>query len=164
MPSSCISFFFFFNDTATTEIYTLSLHDALPILFAFAALCLLAGILPGLVIDGLAPVVSGLVGDRMPIQMAVPWLSIVPIAEARSSYNGLLIFLFVGSSASLAVYAIHRFASPALRRAPPWDCGFPDARPITQSPPGGFAQPLPRVFGTTVFLAPEPLVMSPPGD
>src|SRR2546430_15458138 len=26
-----ISFFFFFNDTATTEIYTLSLHDALPI-------------------------------------------------------------------------------------------------------------------------------------
>src|SRR2546426_4402021 len=27
-----VSFFFFFNDTATTEIYTLSLHDALPIL------------------------------------------------------------------------------------------------------------------------------------
>src|SRR5258708_9483175 len=27
-PSSCL---FFFNDTATTEIYTLSLHDALPI-------------------------------------------------------------------------------------------------------------------------------------
>src|SRR6266516_1948160 len=26
-----LSFFFFFNDTATTEIYTLSLHDALPI-------------------------------------------------------------------------------------------------------------------------------------
>src|SRR6266436_9717173 len=28
---SYFSFFFFFNDTATTEIYTLSLHDALPI-------------------------------------------------------------------------------------------------------------------------------------
>src|SRR5208337_2474325 len=28
---SCCSTFFFFNDTATTEIYTLSLHDALPI-------------------------------------------------------------------------------------------------------------------------------------
>src|SRR2546429_3745261 len=28
-------FFFFFNDTATTEIYTLSLHDALPISRAF---------------------------------------------------------------------------------------------------------------------------------
>src|SRR2546426_6536952 len=40
-PSLCLfrgvlcrfSFFFFFNDTATTEIYTLSLHDALPISF-----------------------------------------------------------------------------------------------------------------------------------
>src|SRR5580693_10710796 len=31
----CI-FFFFFNDTATTEIYTLSLHDALPISTSFA--------------------------------------------------------------------------------------------------------------------------------
>src|SRR3712207_8049977 len=28
---SSFLFFFFFNDTATTEIYTLSLHDALPI-------------------------------------------------------------------------------------------------------------------------------------
>src|SRR5438876_8852276 len=27
----CFFFFFFFNDPATTEIYTLSLHDALPI-------------------------------------------------------------------------------------------------------------------------------------
>src|ERR1039457_2762213 len=30
-------FFFFFNDTATTEIYTLSLHDALPIFIALHA-------------------------------------------------------------------------------------------------------------------------------
>src|SRR2546428_11584730 len=32
-PRSALSLFFFFNDTATTEIYTLSLHDALPISF-----------------------------------------------------------------------------------------------------------------------------------
>src|SRR5471030_968792 len=32
-------FFFFFNDTATTEIYTLSLHDALPISAPFARDC-----------------------------------------------------------------------------------------------------------------------------
>src|SRR5256885_13218292 len=31
MIDSSQTFFFFFNDTATTEIYTLSLHDALPI-------------------------------------------------------------------------------------------------------------------------------------
>src|SRR3712207_9545984 len=34
---SSLSFFFFFNDTATTEIYTLSLHDALPILLEACA-------------------------------------------------------------------------------------------------------------------------------
>src|SRR5438067_538145 len=68
---------------------------------AVAALCLFAGILPGLIIDALAPVVLGLVGDRMPVQLSVEWLSIVPIAEARSSYNGLLVFLFIGISASL---------------------------------------------------------------
>src|SRR2546430_13186817 len=31
LPLTSLTFFFFFNDTATTEIYTLSLHDALPI-------------------------------------------------------------------------------------------------------------------------------------
>src|SRR2546425_1814792 len=31
MPGAYLFLFFFFNDTATTEIYTLSLHDALPI-------------------------------------------------------------------------------------------------------------------------------------
>src|SRR5689334_25429574 len=31
LPSDLFLFLFFFNDTATTEIYTLSLHDALPI-------------------------------------------------------------------------------------------------------------------------------------
>src|SRR6266487_6642134 len=36
-------FFFFFNDTASTEIYTLSLHDALPI--SFTIISILAGCL-----------------------------------------------------------------------------------------------------------------------
>src|SRR2546430_4425793 len=34
LMSRWLRMFFFFNDTATTEIYTLSLHDALPILIA----------------------------------------------------------------------------------------------------------------------------------
>ena len=39
--------FFFFNDTATTEIYTLSLHDALPIsAVSFNVVYVLSGISP----------------------------------------------------------------------------------------------------------------------
>src|SRR2546425_11971656 len=36
-----LSIFFFFNDTATTEIYTLSLHDALPIYLGLDSLTIL---------------------------------------------------------------------------------------------------------------------------
>src|SRR5258707_4923554 len=44
-----VSLFFFFNDTATTEIYTLSLHDALPISVSVArpSLPLHAPVRPG---------------------------------------------------------------------------------------------------------------------
>ncbi|MBI2979190.1 MAG: hydrogenase 4 subunit B, partial [Rhodospirillales bacterium] len=118
---------------------------SLAAMFAFALLCLLAGVLPGYVIDGLAPVMDSLIGAQMPVQASVPWLSIVPIAEARSSYNGLLVFLFLIISASLAAFVIHRFASRALRRGPAWDCGFPDPRPATQYTAGSFSQPIRRV-------------------
>jgi len=87
----------------------------------------------------------------MPAQAGVPWLSIVPIAESRSSYNGLLVFLFITSSAWLAAYAIHRLASRAVRRAPAWGCGFPDPGLATQYSAGSFAQPIRRVFGAYAF-------------
>jgi formate hydrogenlyase subunit 3/multisubunit Na+/H+ antiporter MnhD subunit len=71
-----------------------------------AALCLVVGVLPGVFIDALAPVVTILVGDRMPLQSGVQWLSIVPIAEGRSSYNGLLVFLFMAVSGSLLPFTV----------------------------------------------------------
>src|SRR2546430_7281576 len=52
-------FFFFFNDTATTEIYTLSLHDALPISFVDSG----DGAL-GFVLDALGGVVDEYARDR----------------------------------------------------------------------------------------------------
>jgi hydrogenase-4 component B len=137
---------------------------SLAAMFFFAALCLVAGILPGFFIDALAPVVQSLVGDRMPVQRGVEWLSIVPIAESRSSYNGLLVFVFMVLSGALAAWAIHRLASDKLRRAPPWDCGYPDASPAAQYTASSFAQPIRRVFGTVVFRAREHVDMPPPGD
>ncbi len=137
---------------------------SLAAMFIFAGLCLVVGILPGLVIDGLAPAVQHVVGARMPAQTAIAWLSIVPVAESRSSYNGLLVFGFITLSASLAAYAIHRLASRDLRRAPAWDCGFPDPSPRTQYTAGSFAQPIRRVFGRIVFQARERVEMPPPGD
>jgi hydrogenase-4 component B len=61
-------------------------------------------------------------------------------------------------------FLIHRFASAAARRGPAWDCGFPDASPVTQYTAGSFAQPIRRVFGSVVFQARERVFMPPPGD
>jgi len=137
---------------------------SLAAMFGFAAVCLVAGILPGFFIDALAPAVKSLVGERMPVQTGIEWLSIVPIAESRSSYNGALVFLFVAISGGLAAFVIHRLASDKLRRAPLWDCGAPDPSPATQYTAGSFVQPIRRVFGTTVFSAREFVEMPPPGD
>lgn len=133
-------------------------------MFALAGLCLLAGILPGFVIDGLSPVTLALVGDRMPMQTVATWSSSVPIAESLSSYNGLLIFLFIAASALLAVFAVRSLAPAGARRAPAWDCGFPDPSPETQYTASSFAQPIRRVFGTLIFRARETVEMPPPGD
>src|SRR6266542_4965258 len=63
LPLSFFLFFFFFNDTATTEIYTLSLHDALPI----SGVLVLA-----------AAVVGAVLLERWPWLLALGVLACVP--------------------------------------------------------------------------------------
>lgn len=145
-----------------------SAHEAdrysLAAMYVLAATCLIAGILPGLIIDALAPVVDALTQSRMPTQRSVEWLSIVPIAEARSSYNGLLVFTFIVASATFAAIAIHRLASDRIRRgASAWDCGYPDPSPRNQYTADSLAQPIRRVFGTLIFGAREIGQMPAPG-
>src|SRR2546425_10417005 len=67
-----MSFFFFFNDTATTEIYTLSLHDALPISIAGTlgvdlGTMVLVGIVVALPAAGAGLLFAGWVDRRMPV-------------------------------------------------------------------------------------------------
>jgi NADH:ubiquinone oxidoreductase subunit 5 (subunit L)/multisubunit Na+/H+ antiporter MnhA subunit len=133
-------------------------------MLGFSALCLLAGIVPGAVIDAIAPVARALTGARMPMQLADAWLTIAPIEAGRSSYNGLLVFAFIAASVTVTVVAIHRFGSRAVRRAPAWDCGFPDPSPASQYTAGSFAQPLRRVFGSVVFRASDSVDMPAPGE
>ena len=75
----------------------------------------------------MAPVTQSVLGGHMPQQSSIAWLSLVPISKARSSYNGLLVFLFIAAVGFFRrVLSIHRLASRQTRRAPVWDCGFPD--------------------------------------
>jgi len=137
---------------------------SLTAMFVLALVCLIVGVVPGYFIDALAPVAQQLLGAQLPEQRALEWLTIVPIAQSRSSYNGLVLFVLIAASAWLTAYVIHRWASHALRRSAAWDCGFPDASPSTQYTADSFAQPIRRVFGTLAFRAREQVDMPAPGD
>jgi hydrogenase-4 component B len=145
---------------AATEVDRYSLTA----MFMLATICFLAGVLPGFVIDSLAPVTALLTGGTMPHQAAMPWLSIVPIAESRSSYNGLIILTFLVSSALLTAVIVHRFASRVTRPSAIWDCGFPLDAPQTQYGSASFSMPIRRVFGTVVFNVHERVDMPHPGE
>ena len=137
---------------------------SLSAMFILAALCFVAGVLPGPVIDMLAPVTQDMVGARMPAQAFLPWASIVPIAESRSSYNGLIILIFLAVSGTITAMVIHRFATRATRRSDIWDCGYPDPSTATQYTSSSFAMPIRRVFGTTVFMVRQTVDMPRPGE
>lgn len=130
---------------------------------ALAFCCILAGILPGFLIDLAAPAAEMLLGARMPPQGGNAWATLVPVAEVRSSYSGLLVMIFVAVSGGGGAWLVHRLASRRLRRAPAWDCGFPDAAPATQYGAGSFAQPIRRVMAPLV-AARESVRMPTPGE
>jgi len=145
------------RDAVETDRWSLAAMGGL------ALLCVLAGIVPGVLIDLVAPAVDLAVGARMPLQAGNAWMTLIPVAEVRSSYSGLLVMVFIAISGGASAWLVHRLASRRLRRAPAWDCGFPNADPVTQYGGGSFAQPIRRVMAL-VLVARETVTMPPPGD
>lgn len=130
----------------------------------FAALCVLAGLFPSLLINGLSAAVQQLVGSRLPSETGLAWLSIEPMADRSTSYNGFMVFTFLMIAALVGWLAVRILGSRAVRRARLWDCGYPDLGPSSQYSAAGYAQPIRRVFGPLVFHSSETVVMPPPGD
>ena len=125
---------------------------------------MLAGVLPSVVIKLLTPVVLALTGAELPETSGGGWFRLVPIAAERSAYGGLVLVAAIVLVAALTAFVVHRLGSRAVRRAPAWDCGFPNADPATQYTAGSFGQPIRRVFGSVAFQASETVDMPPPGD
>lgn len=130
---------------------------------ALAILCVLAGVLPGFLIDFVGPAVEVATGSRIAPQGGNAWLTLVPLPEAESSYSGFLVMVFVAITGGGTAWIVHRLASNGLRRGPAWDCGFPNADPTTQYGAGSFAQPIRRAFAPVV-AGRESVMMPPPGD
>jgi len=132
-------------------------------MIVLCVLCAAAGLLPGVVIDALSPVVQALAGARMPAQSATAWLTIVPVPDAHSSYNGLLIAAFVAFVALTSALAARALGSSATRRARLWDCGYPGLGPLSQYSAASLSQPIRRVMASVVLRSRERVDMPPPG-
>ncbi|MGH8721245.1 MAG: proton-conducting transporter membrane subunit, partial [Burkholderiales bacterium] len=106
--------------------------------------CVALGLFPAQGIDLLAPVTGLLVGARLP-DAGATWL-LVPVSLARASYGPLIFLAGVAASFGLAWFLVRRFYHGRLRRAPPWDCGFPWQSARMQDSAEGFGQPVRQIF------------------
>src|SRR3712207_7312081 len=109
--------FFFFNDTATTEIYTLSLHDALPILFVHALKNAAVPIVTVIGI-GIALVIGGAVVTES--VFVIPGLGRLTIdailrRDCPVIQGVVLLFSFVYVLVNLAIDLVYTLLDPRIR-------------------------------------------------
>lgn len=130
---------------------------------AIAVLCVMLGVLPAFVIDGINPVAVLLLGQGLTAQSGLPWLTIAPISPTQSSYNPLLLFVFMAFSGISAAVVSRAAASHAFRRSPAWSCGYETNGP-TQYSAMSFSQPIRNSLGRIAFDAAEKVDMPLPGE
>ena len=112
-----------------------------------AAGCVLLGILPVQVVRLIDFVTGPLVGQTLSAATARGhWIFLAPIDAQRASYSPLLFVIGLATVTALAWLVVRRFYHGRVRRAPPWDCGFPLLSPRMQESPEGFGQPVRVVF------------------
>ncbi|MBK6803843.1 MAG: hydrogenase 4 subunit B [Betaproteobacteria bacterium] len=119
-------------------------HERLA-LSLLAAGCVLLGIFPGFVIQTLDPVNVLLVGSAVG-EAAGNWLMLAPFGEDRSSYSPLIVLVVIVAVVLVTMQVVHRYYHGRVRRADPWDCGYPLQTPRMQDTAEGFGQPVRQVF------------------
>ena len=112
-----------------------------------ALACVLLGLFPVQVVALIDPVTRVLVADGIGTQVAASgWLFLSPVAAERASYSPLLFLVLVAASFALAFALVRTLYHGRLRRAAPWDCGFPFLNARMQDTAEGFGQPIRQVF------------------
>lgn len=112
-----------------------------------AAGCVLLGLAPAQVIAWIDPVTQVLVGDGVGARVTEHgWLFLAPVAPERASYSPVLFLLLVAASFALAFVLVRLLYHGRIRRAAPWDCGYPLLTARMQDTAEGFGQPIRQVF------------------
>jgi formate hydrogenlyase subunit 3/multisubunit Na+/H+ antiporter MnhD subunit len=106
----------------------------------------LLGLLPIQFIQLVDPVTRQLVGDGLgPTVAAHGWL-LTPTTIERASYGPVIFLVGVAASFALAFALVRKLYHGRIRRAAPWDCGFPWQTARMQDTAEGFGQPIRQIF------------------
>ena len=111
-----------------------------------AAGCVALGLAPTVVIRAIDPVTRRLVGAGLGDAVSASGWLLVPVDVERASYGPALFLLGVAASCALAYALVRRLYHGRIRRAPPWDCGFPAQTARMQDTAEGFGQPIRQIF------------------
>jgi formate hydrogenlyase subunit 3/multisubunit Na+/H+ antiporter MnhD subunit len=126
-------------------------HDAGPLerlgLAWLTAGCVLLGLFPVAVIEVIDPIPFALVGRGLVQSGRIgDWLLLAPVSAERASYSAIIVFIVTAVLVAATILVVHRFYHGRVRRAPPWDCGFPLQTARMQDTAEGFGQPIRQIF------------------
>jgi len=109
--------------------------------------CILLGLFPVAVIEVIDPIPFALVGRGLAQSGKVgDWLMLAPVSAERASYSAPLVFLLIAAIVMLTFLLVRRFYHGRIRRAAPWDCGYPFQTARMQDTAEGFGQPIRQIF------------------
>jgi hydrogenase-4 component B len=108
--------------------------------------CVALGLLPVQFIQLIDPITRQLVSVGLgPVVAGSGWL-LVPAGIERASYGPVIFLIGLAASFGLIFLLVRRLYHGRLRRAAPWDCGFPWQTARMQDTAEGFGQPIRQIF------------------
>jgi formate hydrogenlyase subunit 3/multisubunit Na+/H+ antiporter MnhD subunit len=118
-----------------------------------SAACLVLGLFPAAMLHTLNQVGASLTGHALSAEaLESNWLWLVPTHPAQASYSPIIFLLVVLVVVLLTIRLVRIFYHGRVRRADPWDCGFPEQTSRMQDTADAFGQPIRVVFGPLYLI------------
>jgi len=109
--------------------------------------CVALGLLPVFMLRVLDNVCRSLTAEGLsPEALDAGWLWLVPTASARASYSPLIFLVVITAVVGLTFVVVRQVYHGRLRRADPWDCGYPEQNARMEDTADGFGQPIRHIF------------------
>ncbi len=109
--------------------------------------CVVLGVIPVLVVRALDPVGQMLVGASLRNMLEQSsWPFLTAIERGHATYAPLIFLLVIVAVVAATFLVVRHFYHGRIRRAAPWDCGFPGLTPRMQDSAEGFGQPIKQIF------------------